>query len=70
MGKLPTIKQLNEEFAELLSKKKGAYREYRKARQEVTDFATAKYDIERFLNFEKEEETHEKEKAKTKEEAQ
>ena len=36
----------------------------------MTDFATAKYDIERFLNFEKEEETHEKEKAKTKEEAQ
>ena len=67
--KLPTVKQLNEEFAELLSKKKEAYREYRKAKQEMTDFATAKYDIERFLNLEKEEETREKEKAKSKEEA-
>ena len=67
--KLPTVKQLNEEYAELLAKKKGAYREYRKAKQEMTDFATAKYDIERFLSLEKEEETRAREKAKTKEEA-
>ena len=66
--KLPTVKQLNEEYAELLAKKKEAYREYRKAKQEMTDFATAKYDIERFLNLEKEEETRAREKAKTKEE--
>ena len=65
--KLPTVRQLNEEFANLLAKKKEAYREYRKAKQEMTDFATTKYDIERFLNLEKEEETREKEKAKTKE---
>ena len=67
--KLPTVRQLNEEFAELLAKKKEAYREYRKAKQEMTDFATAKYDIERFLNLEKEAETREKEKAKMKEES-
>lgn len=67
--KLPTVKQLNEEFAVLLAKKKEAYREYRKAKQEMTDFATAKYDIERFLNLEQEVETREKEKAKSKEEA-
>ena len=30
----------------------------------MTDFATAKYDIERFLNLEMEEESHEKEKNK------
>ena len=68
MEKLPTVKQLNEEYAELLARKKAAYREYRKAKQEMTDFATAKYDIERFLNLEKEEETRAREKAKTKEE--
>ena len=56
--KLPTIKQLNEEYAELLARKKEAYREYRQAKQDMTDFATAKYDIERFLNIE-----HEAEKA-------
>ncbi len=37
--KLPTVKQLNEEYAELLARKKEAYREYRKAKQEMTDFA-------------------------------
>jgi hypothetical protein len=35
----------------------------------MTESATAKYDIERFLNLEKEEETRAREKAKTKEEA-
>ena len=53
----------------IIAKKKEAYREYRKAKQEMTDFATAKYDIERFLNLEKEEETRENEKAKTEEES-
>ena len=67
--KLPTVKQLNEEFAEFLAKKKEAYREYRKAKQEMTDFATAKYDIERFLNLEKEEERRQQEKAKSREES-
>ena len=68
VDKLPTVKQLNEEYAELLARKKEAYREYRKAKQEMKDFATAKYDIERFLNLEKEEETRAREKAKRKEE--
>ena len=65
--KLPSIRQLNEEFAELMTKKKEAYREYRQAKQNMTDLATAKYDIERFLNIEQEmqraeEQTKEKQK--------
>lgn len=69
--KLPTIKQLNEEYAELLARKKEAYREYRQAKQDMTDFATAKYDIERFLNIEQEgekaeEQTKEKQKKEEK----
>ena len=70
--KLPTIKQLNEEYAELLARKKDAYREYRQAKQDMTDFATAKYDIERFLNIEHEAEKAEeqtKEKQKKEEKA-
>lgn len=70
--KLPTIKQLNEEYAELLARKKEAYREYRQAKQDMTDFATAKYDIERFLNIEREAEKAEeqtKEKQKKEEKA-
>ena len=68
------LQSIEDWFRELLvsgiiAKKKEAYREYRKAKQEMTDFATAKYDIERFLNLEKEEETRENEKAKTEEES-
>ena len=70
--KLPTIKKLNEEYAELRARKKGSYREYRQAKQDMTDFATAKYDIERFLNIEHEAEKAEeqaKEKQKKEEKA-
>ena len=65
--KLPTIRELNEEFAVLLATKKEAYRDYRKAKQNMTNFATAKYDIERFLNIQQEaEKTAEQEKEKQK----
>ena len=58
VDKIPTIKQLNEEYGELLAQKKEAYKHYREAKQEMTDFATAKYDIERFLNLSQEESQH------------
>lgn len=70
--KIPTLKQLNEEYAELLKQKKEAYKVYREAKQEMTDFVTAKYDIERFLNLSQEEaqyQEQEKEKQKNKKEA-
>ena len=60
--KLPTIRQLNEEYADLLKKKKDAYRDYRKAKQEMTDLATAKYDIQRLLDIESETEKKEEQK--------
>ena len=67
VDKIPTIKQLNEEYGELLVQKKEAYKHYREAKQEMTDFATAKYDIERFLNLSQEESQHqEQEKEKQK----
>ena len=67
VDKIPTIKQLNEEYGELLAQKKEAYKHYREAKQEMTDFATAKYDIERFLNLSQEESQHqEQEKEKQK----
>ena len=68
VDKLPTIRELNEEYAKLLAQKKEAYKEYRKAKQEMTDWATAKYDIERFLEIDieaeraKEQEKEEKKK--------
>ena len=58
---------MNEEYGELLAQKKEAYKHYREAKQEMTNFATTKYDIERFLNLSQEESQHqEQEKEKQK----
>ena len=43
--KLPTIKALNTEYAELLAEKKAAYADYRKAREEMKELLTAKANI-------------------------
>lgn len=52
--KLPTIKALNTEYAELLAEKKAAYADYRKAREEMKELLTAKANIDRILELDKE----------------
>lgn len=52
LEKLPTIKELNEEYGQLLEEKKLAYKDYKEAKQEMSELVTAKYDVERFLNHE------------------
>ncbi len=47
-GPIPKIKDLNEEYGKLLQEKKQNYAEYRRARKEMRDFQTAKYNVERF----------------------
>ena len=47
LKKLPTIKALNTEYAELLAEKKAAYADYRKAREEMKELLTAKANIDR-----------------------
>lgn len=64
---VPKIKDLNQEYAELIQKKKAAYAEYRKVRDENRELQMAKYNLERFLN-QQEEERKEKEKTKKKDE--
>ena len=54
--KKPTIKALNTEYAELLAEKKAAYAEYRKAREEMKELLTAKANIDRILELDKEQE--------------
>ena len=54
--KLPTIKALNTEYAELLVEKKAAYADYRKAREEMKELLTAKANIDRILELDKEQE--------------
>ena len=47
--KLPKVKDLNAEYAELLAQKKAAYPEYRKARDEIQQLLRAQKNIERFF---------------------
>lgn len=47
-GPILKIKDLNEEYGKLLQEKKQNYAEYRKARKEMRDLQTAKYNVERF----------------------
>ena len=53
MQKLPKVKELDAEFAELLTKKKAAYPDYRKARNEMQELVRAQKNVERFFAEEK-----------------
>ncbi len=66
-GKIPKIKELNEEYAQVLADKKKTYAEYRQAKQEMKEYQTAKYNVEQFLK--KEEQERQAEKQKTEEKA-
>ena len=54
LQKLPRVKELDAEFAELLTKKKAAYPDYRKARNEMQELVRAQKNVERFFAEEKE----------------
>ena len=53
LQKLPKVKELDAEFAELLTKKKASYPDYRKARNEMQELVRAQKNIERFFAEEK-----------------
>ena len=59
--KLPTVKSLQAEYAQLLDDKKKAYGEYRRYREEMRELLTAKANVDRILNIEAE---HDAEKEK------
>lgn len=61
-GKIPTIKELSEEFASHLANKKSAYSQYHQAKQEMQDYLIAKQDIEKILGAERQEQEQKKEK--------
>lgn len=58
--KLPTVKVLQAEYAELLAKKNKAYTQYRIAKKEMQDILTAKANIDRLLGLEQEQKSKEK----------
>lgn len=64
-GGIPKLKDLNQEYSELLKKKKDAYAEYRRIKEENKEFQMAKHNLERFLN-QQEEERKQKEKQQSK----
>lgn len=51
-GKLLTVKQLNEEFKEVLAEKKKSYSEYREAKKRMQDYVKAKHNIDEFMRQE------------------
>ena len=51
-GPIPKIRDLNEEYGRVLAEKKQTYAEYRKLRQEMKDYQTAKFNVDRFLKKE------------------
>ena len=53
LKKLPKVKELNAEYAELLAKKKAIYPEYRKAREEMQPLLRAQKNVELFFKEEK-----------------
>ena len=53
LQKLPKVRELDAEFAELLTKKKSAYPDYRKARNEMQELVRAQKNVERFFAEEK-----------------
>lgn len=59
--KLPRVKELQSEYAVLLSEKKKAYAEYQQARQEMQEVLTAKANVDRLLGTEEQEAEKEKE---------
>ncbi len=53
--KLPTVKSLQTEYAALLAKKKAAYADYRKARDEMKELLTVKANVDHLLGTDRRE---------------
>ncbi len=61
LKKLPTVKSLHGEFAKLLSEKKAAYPELKRARDVMKELLTVKANVERMLGENEREKEKEKE---------
>ena len=54
LKKLPTVKSLQTEYADLLAVKKSDYADYRKARDEMRELLTIKANVDRILDYDQE----------------
>ena len=64
VDKLPTVKQLNQEFNEVLMAKKQDYDEYRRLKNELRELQIAKKNMEVVLEIEPEKEKKERERSR------
>ena len=62
--KLPTVKSLQVEFAELLSTKKAAYADLKKVRDEMRELSIHKANYEELRDLEEREDRKEKERSR------
>ncbi len=62
--KIPTIKQLEKEYQEVLSTKKQAYAEYKQARSDMQLYKIAKYDIDQILGIGDAPKTHDRQNSR------
>lgn len=53
--KIPRVKELNEEYAQVLEHKQALYGEYRDAKKEMQEYVTAKHNVDAFFAKEREE---------------
>ena len=65
--KLPKMKDLSDEYASVLTKKRTAYSEYRKARLDMQEYLKAKKNVEQFFNLVNQENMPEREQQKFRE---
>ncbi len=49
--KMPKVKELSDEYQQILSEKKELYKEYKQVRKEMMNYQVAKQDIDRFLKM-------------------
>lgn len=60
--KIPKIKDLNVEYAEVLHRKQSLYSQYRQSKKEMQDFVTAKQNVDSFLRTQEQEQFAETQK--------
>ena len=53
LKKLPTVKELQAEYAALLAEKKSAYADYRRARDQMKELLTVKANVDRLMGYDK-----------------
>ena len=61
LKKLPTIRELQAEYARLLTEKKKAYGEYRQARDDMRELLTVKANVDRLMGHEEQRDENEQE---------